>query len=93
MVKGTDSSSLATYGVIHISLGHISAQVRILGIYHVILSFVHFISFDTLCGLYAFRKPLLYNMYLFNLRIANHILIRHIFSHSHVYSGTCSSWL
>ncbi len=27
-----DSSSLAIYGVIHISLGHISAQVRILGI-------------------------------------------------------------
>ncbi len=32
MVKDADSSSLAIYGVIHISLGHISAQIRILGV-------------------------------------------------------------
>ncbi len=32
VVYGADTSSLATYGVIHISLGHIPAQVRILGI-------------------------------------------------------------
>ncbi len=42
---------------------------------HVIFSFVHFISLYTLGGLRAFRKPLPYNMYLFYLRIANHILI------------------
>ncbi len=35
-----------------------------------------FISLYTLGGLCAFRKPLPYNMYLFNLRIANHILIK-----------------
>ncbi len=45
-------------------------------VFHVILSFVHFIWFDTLCGLRAFRKPLPYNMYLSNLKIANHILIK-----------------
>ncbi len=64
---------MATYGVMHISLEHISAQVRILGV-HDIFSFVHFISLYTLGGLRAFRKPLPY-MYLFNLWIANHILI------------------
>ncbi len=32
VIYGADTSSLATYGVIHISLGHITAQVRILGI-------------------------------------------------------------
>ncbi len=50
------NSSLATYGVIHISLGNITTQVHILGI-SVIFSFVHFISFGTLGGLRAFRKP------------------------------------
>ncbi len=44
-------------------------------VFHVIFSFVHFISLYTLGGLRAFRKPLLYSMYVFNLRIANHILI------------------
>ncbi len=48
-------------------------------VFHVIFSFVHFISLDTLGGLHAFRKPLPYNMYLFNLRIANHILMIKIF--------------
>ncbi len=43
---------------------------------HVIFSFVHFIALYTLGGMHAFRKPLPYNMYLFNLRIANHILIK-----------------
>ncbi len=57
-----------------VCLGHISAQVHIL--FHVIFSFVHFISLYTLGGLHAFRKPLPYNIYLFNLRIANHILIK-----------------
>ncbi len=33
-------------------------------------------SLYTMGGLRAFRKPLPYNMYLFNLRIANHILIK-----------------
>ncbi len=45
-------------------------------VFHVIFSFVHFISLYTLGGLRAFRKPLPYNMYLFNLWIANHILIK-----------------
>ncbi len=45
------------------------------GVFLVIFSFVHFISLYSLSGLHAFRKPLLYNMYLFNLWIANHILI------------------
>ncbi len=56
MVEGADSRFLATYGVIHISLGHIPAQVRIL-VFHIIFSFVHFISLDTLGRLGAFRKP------------------------------------
>ncbi len=51
-------------------------QLRFLSwVFHVIFSFVHFISVYTLGGLRAFRKPLLYNIYVFNLRIANHILI------------------
>ncbi len=37
---------------------------------------LHFISLYTLDGIHAFSKPLPYNMYLFNLRIANHILIK-----------------
>ncbi len=45
-------------------------------VFRVIFSFVLFISLYTLGGLRAFRKPLPYNMYLFNLRIANHILIK-----------------
>ncbi len=45
-------------------------------VFHVIFSFVHFISLYTMGGLRAFRKPLPYNMYLFNLWIANHILIK-----------------
>ncbi len=44
-------------------------------VFHVIFSFVHFISLYTLGDLRAFRKHLPYNMYLFNLRTANHILI------------------
>ncbi len=44
--------------------------------FHVNFSFVHFISLYTMGGLRAFSKPLPYNMYLFNLRIANHILIK-----------------
>ncbi len=48
-------------------------------VFHVIFSFIHFISLYTLGGLHAFRKPLSYNMYLFNLMIANHILIIKIF--------------
>ncbi len=49
-------------------------------VFHVIFSsFVHFISLYTVGGLGAFRKPLPYNMYLFNLRIANHTLIIKIF--------------
>ncbi len=42
-------------------------------VFRVIFSFVHFISLYTLGGLHVFRKPLPYNMYLFNLRIANPI--------------------
>ncbi len=45
-------------------------------VFYVIFSFVHFISLYTLGGLRAFRKPLPYNMFLFNFRIANHILIK-----------------
>ncbi len=48
-------------------------------VFHVIFSFVHFISLYTLGGLRVFRKPLPYNMYLFNLQIANHILIIKVF--------------
>ncbi len=41
--KGADSSSFATYGVILISLGHIPAQVSILGIScHFFISTLHF---------------------------------------------------
>ncbi len=58
------------YGVFHTSLAHITAQVRILGVY-VISAFVHFILFDTLGGLLAFSKPLPNNIYLY--KIANHI--------------------
>ncbi len=51
-------------------------QLRLVSwVFHVIFSFVHFISLYTLGGLRAFRNPLPYNMYLFNLSIANHILI------------------
>ncbi len=43
-VYGADTSSLATYGVIHISLGHITAQIRILGIsYHLLICTFHLI--------------------------------------------------
>ncbi len=45
-------------------------------VFHVIFSLVHFISLYTLGGLRAFRKPLPYNMYLFNLQIAYLILIK-----------------
>ncbi len=45
-------------------------------VFHVISSFVHFISLYTLGSLCDFRKPLPYNMHLFNLRITNHILIK-----------------
>ncbi len=43
VVRGADSSLLATYGVIHISLGHISAQVHILNIScHLFICIFHF---------------------------------------------------
>ncbi len=45
-------------------------------VFHVIFSFVHFISLYTLGGLHALRKPLPCNGYLFNLQITNHILIK-----------------
>ncbi len=45
-------------------------------VFHVIFSFVHFMLLYTLGGLHSFRKPLPYIMYLFNLLIANHILIK-----------------
>ncbi len=45
-------------------------------LFHVIFSFVHFISVYSLGCLHAFRKSLPYNMYLFNIRIANHILMK-----------------
>ncbi len=52
-------------------------QLRFISwVFHVIFSFVHFITLYTLGGLRAFRKPLPYNMYLFNLQIENHILIK-----------------
>ncbi len=42
-VQGAVSSSLAIYGVIHISLGYISAQVRILGVScHLFICTFHF---------------------------------------------------
>ncbi len=54
-----------------------TCQLRFVSwVFHVIFSFVYFISLYTFDGLHAFRKPLPYNMYLFNLRIANHILIK-----------------
>ncbi len=62
VVYGTHSSSLVTYGVIHISRGYIPAQVRILGI-SCHISFVYYISFDTLGSLRAFRKP--FSIYVF----------------------------
>ncbi len=57
--------ALATYQLRFVSM-----------VFHVIFSFVHFISLYTLGGLRAFTKPLPYNMYLFKLRMANHILIK-----------------
>ncbi len=44
--------------------------------FYVVFSVVHFILLYTFGGMRAFRKPLPYNMYLFNLRIANPILIK-----------------
>ncbi len=46
---------------------------------YIFFSFVYFISFETLGGLRAFRNPLPYNMYLFNLRIASYILLKIFF--------------
>ncbi len=43
--------------MMHISLGHIPAQVPNTGITCHFLSFVYFIIFDTLGGLRAFKKP------------------------------------
>ncbi len=65
---------MACYGVIHISLGHISALVHILCIScHLFICTFHFIShFGWPACLW---KSLSAYMYLFNLRIANHILI------------------
>ncbi len=74
MVYGADTSSLATYGVIHIRFGHITAQVRILGIScHLFICTFH-VTLWVACV--PLEDPLAYNMYLFNLRIANHILIK-----------------
>ncbi len=62
------------------TLALVTYQLRFVSwMFNVIFSFVHFISFDTLGGLRTFRKHLPYNMYLFNLRIANHILIKNYF--------------
>ncbi len=62
--------------------------------FHVIFSFVHFISLYTLGGLHAFRKLLPYNMYLFNLWIANHILIKIFLTVLiHVCILICTLWL
>ncbi len=68
------------------------------GVFHVIFSFVHFISLYTLGGLHAFRNPLPYNMCLFNLRFANHILIKILINKEHssyvfVIVGTIKSGL
>ncbi len=44
MVSGADNSSLASYGVIHVSLEHISAKVHILGVScHRLICTFHFI--------------------------------------------------
>ncbi len=44
MVYGADTSYVATYGVIDVSLGNIAAQVRILGIScHLFIYTFHFI--------------------------------------------------
>ncbi len=57
VVLGADSSSLATYDGIHISFGHISAQVHMRGVLgHLFICTFHFISFDTLGGLSVFRN-------------------------------------
>ncbi len=55
MVSGADSTSLAIYGVSHISLGHITAQVRILGIsyHHLYISF-HVTLWVACVALYVF---------------------------------------
>ncbi len=58
-------------------------QLRFLSwVFHVIFSFVHFISFDTLGGLCAFRKP--FSIYFSNLRTANYILIKIFFQSSYI---------
>ncbi len=74
MVLDADSCPLATYGVIHISCGHIPAQVRILRIScHLYITMIT-ISFNL--TLWVACMPLesysAYNMYLFNLQMANH---------------------
>ncbi len=56
-------------------------QLRLVSwVFHVIFSYVHFISLYTMDGMRAFSKPLPYNMYLLNLQIANHILIKNYLS-------------
>ncbi len=63
-------------------------QLRFISwVFHVIFSFVHFISLYTLGGLCAFRKPLPYNMYLCNRQMADHI-IKDIFIMA-VIDGAC----
>ncbi len=76
MVKGADRSSLATGGVIHISLGHISTQVRILSIscHLFICTFNFHLTLWVAC--LPLESPSACNMYLFNLWIANHLLIK-----------------
>ncbi len=58
-------------------------------VFHDIFSFVHFISLYTVGGLRAFRKSFPYNMYLFNLQIANHILIKFFLNISNWMLAVC----
>ncbi len=72
--KALSLSELEAWHWDSISHGHIPAQVRILGITcHFFMCTFHFIY--TLGGLHAFGSPSAYNLFLSNLRIANHILI------------------
>ncbi len=71
VVYGADTSSLTIYGVIHISIGHITAQVRILGISYYLLIYTFHLTLWVAC--IPLESPLAYNMYLFYHRIANYI--------------------
>ncbi len=72
VVYGADSSSLATYGVIHMSLRHISAQDRILSYFHLYISF----RLTLWVACVPLESSLAYNMYLSNLQIEIHMLIK-----------------